>query len=363
MARKLFVAATGQHCGKTAISVCLLHLARRRGLRVGFVKPVGQRHVRAGGIDVDKDVALMARLYALEGELPLMSPVVVKRDVTRRAIDGEVQAATFAAAIERAVAELERRVDLLIVEGTGHGGVGSVIGLDNAQVARLLGAPVLIVTEGGIGRAVDSVALNLALYRQAGVAVRGVVLNKLLPDKRASTVDYAGRAFAARGLALVPGLDYSPVLADPTLASVAQLFGVPLRGDPACASRIAHYILLGAASTQRVVDLLRDATLLVTTGSRDELIVTMAALYNIAELRARVAGLVITGLAPLAPITQRILDESGMPYLVVETQSGDVFRALGEHVAKLGPDDREKLAHLQAQAERTFDLDAILALV
>ena len=39
MAKKIFIAATDQHCGKTTTSLSLLHLARKRYRRVGFIKP------------------------------------------------------------------------------------------------------------------------------------------------------------------------------------------------------------------------------------------------------------------------------------------------------------------------------------
>jgi BioD-like phosphotransacetylase family protein len=359
MARKVFVAATGQHSGKTTMSVCLVHLARRAGHRVAFIKPVGQQHVRIGDLDVDKDVALIAHVYGLQEDLPYMSPVVVKSDVTRRAIDGEVRTQDLSTRILHALEKLEQRADVIVVEGTGHGGVGSVFGLNNAQVARLVGAPVVIVSGGGIGKTVDAVELNLALYRQEGAPVGAVIVNKLLPDKRQSVLGYLGRAFETRGLTAVGGLYWSPVLAHPTLNSVARLFGQPLRGDRTRATRIAHNVQLGAASTQRVVDLLNDSTLLVTTSTRDELLVTMSALYNIPAYHERIAGLVITGTAPVSRISQRILDDSAIPYMRVECTSGEAFTTLNEHVSKLTPDDTEKIAHLQAHAEQEIDFAPI----
>lgn len=359
MAKKLFLAATGQHQGKTAMSVCLVHLAQRKGYRVGYLKPVGQQHLRLGAQDVDKDVALIATQFGLTGDLEHMSPVVVKQDVTRRHIDGELPTRELAERIVEAAAALERRCDVLVIEGTGHGGVGSVLGLNNAQVARLLGAPVAIVSGGGIGKTVDAVALNHALYREEGVRVGGVIVNKLLPDKREGTLDYVRRALASRGLAALGGLDYSPLLANPTLAHVARLFGVALHGAPAAAANVAYTVQLGAASTQRVVDLLEPGTLLIVNSTREEVLVTTASLYRLPEFRPRLAGLVVSCRPPVPPIAQRLLDDAGIPYARVEQPAAHIFRTLHDYVSKLSPDDHEKLAHLKAQAELTLDFDAV----
>ena len=46
---------------------------------------------------------------------------------------------------------MTRDGEILLIEGTGHAGVGAVIGLSNATVAAMLGAPAIIVSEGRWG--------------------------------------------------------------------------------------------------------------------------------------------------------------------------------------------------------------------
>ena len=43
---------------------------------------------------------------------------------------------------------LEDRHDVVIYEGTGHPSVGSVVGLSNARVAKMLNAGVIMIVEG-----------------------------------------------------------------------------------------------------------------------------------------------------------------------------------------------------------------------
>ena len=68
-ARPILVAATRQHVGKTTLSLALMSGLRKRfGDRVGFIKPVGQEHVRPAGeaFSVDKDVELMRMYFGLD---------------------------------------------------------------------------------------------------------------------------------------------------------------------------------------------------------------------------------------------------------------------------------------------------------
>ena len=56
--------------------------------------------------------------------------------------------------------------DIVIYEGTGHPGVGSVADLSNARVAKLLNAGVVIIVEGGIGNTIDLLNLSASLFRE-----------------------------------------------------------------------------------------------------------------------------------------------------------------------------------------------------
>ena len=364
MARKIFIAATGQNSGKTTTSFSLMHLARRKYGRIGFLKPLGPKPTVMKGIAVDKDAALMAQVYGLHKELRSMSPVVVYPDTTRRFLDGEISRQELEERILSAAAVLEDRCDFLIIEGSGHPGVGSVLKLSNARIARMLNAPILMITGGGIGNVVDTVSMNLALFRQEGAQVRALLANKLLPDKRDVTLDYLRRAFKDEPFTVIGGFDYQPILANPTLRRISQMLDLPLHGHKRDMGRIIHHVQIGAASTQRVTELLRPASLLIVTSSRDELLVTLANLYQMPEYRSQIVGLVIPGVIPVSTITQRILDRSGIPYLRTQGHTtAELHRLITEDVSKITSEDTEKLALLRSLAEKSLDFDAIDALL
>lgn len=363
MCKKLFIAATGQNCGKTTMSVSLMHLARKKYKRVGFIKPVGPKIEMFGDKMVDMDAALLAKAYGLESDISLMSPVALHKNFTKEFLSGKIEAKALEERIVTAVKELERRYDFLIIEGAGHAGVGSIIGLNNAKVAHLLESPVIIVTGSGIGSVVDSLRLNLALFEKEGADVRLAIINKIRYDKRSQILDLVRLAFGNSGLQITGGFNFSPVLANPTLEHISRLFGLPLRANAKERSRIIHNIQLGAASSQKVVDGLLEDTLLVVTGSRDELLVTISSLYHIPEYQEKIAGLIITGHTPVSGISQQIVEDSGIPYIRVDRTTADAYTALSEDVAKITVEDIEKLNWIRSHAENEIDFAAIDALL
>jgi len=360
MAKTIFIAATGQNCGKTTTSIGLMHLAQKKYGRVGFIKPLGPKPALFHRCTVDKDAALIAQVFELEKDLRWMSPVVVHPDTTRRVVDGEISPLELHERIMRAYAELEKRCDFIIIEGSGHPGVGSVMKSSNAHIARMLDAPVLMVTGGGLGNVVDKICMGLALFEREGVEVRAVLANKLIPEKRERTLDYLTRALADEQMRVIGGFDYYPVLANPTLRRVSKLLGLPLHGNRREVGRIIHHVQIGAASTQRVTELIREPSLLIVTSSRDELLVTLANLYKIPSYRSRIVGLIIPGVAPVGTITQMILDRSNIPYMRAEQHTtAELYRVITEDVSKITAADTEKLGLIRSLAETHIDFDLL----
>src|SRR3989338_5120601 len=147
-----FVAATGQNVGKTTACLGLLSGLKKRLSSVGFFKPVGQEHVETDtGVHVDKDVVLFKSHFQLLDPYEEMSPVLFPRGFTRDYLDGKVQAADLIHKISHAFSAIVQRNGMAIVEGTGHTGVGSLVDLNNAQVAALLKIPIILVASGGLG--------------------------------------------------------------------------------------------------------------------------------------------------------------------------------------------------------------------
>lgn len=359
MCKKIFIAATGQHCGKTTISLSLMHLARKKYARVGFIKPIGPKCIEYKGLTMDMDAAMISGVYKLDHDAALMSPMTLTPGSTRQFLDGTIAPDYPRTVILKAIEELEKKNDFLVIEGAGHGGVGSVVGMNNAATAALVGAPVLMVTGGGIGSVIDAVELNLALYKETKADVRFIMVNKLIADKKERSLSYLRKAFEHKNIMVTSAFDFSPILADPTLQNISDLLELPLQGDTKDRRRICHAIQLGAASSQRVIDNLEDSTLLIVTGSRDELIVTASSLHHIPEYNKRLTGLIISGHAPMSNITRQILENSNIPFIRIEETSSVVFSRLREHVSKIGSEDLEKIDLIQSSAERYINFEEI----
>ncbi|MCK5201754.1 MAG: AAA family ATPase, partial [Spirochaetales bacterium] len=95
----------------------------------------------------------------------------------------------FAADIEQSFDSMSNK-EIIIAEGTGHPGVGGIVGLSNAHVGNLIGADILYISGGGIGKALDMLEVDLSYFLYMKSNVRGILFNRLIPDKIATVKEF-----------------------------------------------------------------------------------------------------------------------------------------------------------------------------
>ncbi|HXT11095.1 MAG TPA: dethiobiotin synthase, partial [Candidatus Angelobacter sp.] len=213
---RVFIAATRQNDGKTTTSLGLIAALQRHFPRVGYIKPVGQRFVEIEEQKIDEDTVLMDSVYRMNCPLVDMSPIAVEPDFTRKYLQA-ANNETLIKKIQQAFDRVAWEKDFVLCEGSGHAGVGSVFDLSNAQVAKILGAKVIIVTRGGIGKPIDEVCLNQALFEKEGVEIIGVIVNKVLDTKVDSVTDFVRRGLKRKGLDLLGVIPHQRMLSNPTM--------------------------------------------------------------------------------------------------------------------------------------------------
>ena len=283
-----------------------------------------------------------------------MSPIAVEPDFTRRYIEhsnNEHLVKHIQNSFDRAAWEK----DFIIIEGTGHAGVGSVFDLSNARVAKLLESKVILVTRGGIGQPIDEIALNKALFDQEGVEVVGVILNKVLKDKFEYVRDFARRGFARLGIELLGVIPEEPLLANATLGQICKTIkGEFVHGKNRSRRRVQK-IIIGAANSANVMEHFRQCTLIITPGDREDVIHAMLSAGG-----QEVAGLILAGSTAPNPRVIEMLATADIPAIASPLESYAVASGIHSMTVKTLPGDVEKIDKIQALIEGHVDIDRLM---
>jgi BioD-like phosphotransacetylase family protein len=364
MAASIFVAGIGQHTGKTVVSLGLMAGLTRRGYRVHYMKPVGQQFVQMGSDMVDKDVALINTVYDLSTPPKAASPISIPSGYTRQFILGGDDSGPLLQQIHDSYDIIARDADIVVIEGTGHAGVGSVIGLSNARVAHELGSQVILITGPGIGQPIDQFTVNRALLDVEGVKILGVVTNKLWED-RMDEVAYPLRIWLGReGIPLLGALPLRPVLAEMTLRHIVDGIDADVISGHRHLDDTIHECIVGAAPARRLIETVEPGMLIIMPGDRDDLVLAAVSSYSGlgCEPQPGPAVCLTTGLLPNEAIL-RLVRAAEMPTITSEIGTYELTSRISDLVAKIGPEDDEKLRVAEQLVADYVDLDAIVEAV
>ncbi len=382
--RQVYLAATGRNHGKTTFALGLLASLIDRGISTAFTKPVGQRYAMVGDIPADEDAILMQELFGLDDPLEDMSPVHIPRGFTKRFIRGEV-VEDLAVRIDVAHGHLVQGRDVLLIEGTGHAGVGAVVGLSNADVAARMGAPAVIISEGGIGRPIDEIVLNQALFARRGVPLVGAVINKVDVDSDPSLPETLAKGLALHGIELLGVLPYRPVLAHPTLSMLLEQLSGELLSSGEDMDRLIEHVAIGSGQARHVLEKIGPGSLLIVQGDRQDIIhATIAANETQRQLnqepglldrlrnRSRfgrvpddpaallLAGMVFTNDRRPSDRDIEALRKAGIFALLVPDEIYPMAKQIHGLLIKTHVQDRTKIEVIKQVVAEHFDVDALL---
>jgi len=381
--RQLYLAATGMNRGKTTVSLGLLAALAERQLNIGFTKPVGQRYAIVDDQPADEDAILMRSALGIEDDLALMSPVHIPRGFTKAYIKGEVTP-DLAGRIRKAHATLAERHDLLLIEGTGHAGVGSVVGLSNAAVARMLKAPAAIVAEAGVGRPIDEIVLNRALFARHGVEVVGAIINKVNADEHPTLPTTLRDGLAKHGIELLGLVPYRPLLSNPTLSMLVEQVTGELLSEGEDLDRAIEHVAIGAMQPRHLIERIGAGSLLIIPGDRTDVIHAVVAANRAARehgerrgifarrrqlfgraaeghAHGELAGLVLTGGYRPRPRDLEAIRNERLFAMLVENDTYEAASNVHDLLVKTHPADRDKIELTRRLISEHIDIDAVLA--
>ncbi|MFH0963813.1 MAG: AAA family ATPase [Planctomycetota bacterium] len=357
--KRLYVAATERSTGKTTLCLGLLAAFRRRKLRVAFMKPVGQRCVWVDGVPVDTDVALMRSVFCLPQPVCDMSPLIVLQGTTRRFLDGRLR--DLETLVRNAAERLCAGADLLLIEGTGHAGVGSVLKLSNARVARLLNAHVLLVANAGIGRTIDELALNLPLFRNEELPIAGVVVNKVEPRKAREVYPYIEkglRPLRVRSLGWLPEKEF---LSGPTMREIVGLLDARILCGKDCLDTVVLSILIATGYPHTLMSRFAPSALVIADGDREDIILAVMNSNLVARRKRAATCLCLTGGVLPHPKIRRLIAPANVPVICVRGDSYTVASRINDALVKISPEDVAKISLVKRLVEKHLDVNSLLA--
>lgn len=360
MPKSIYIAATMQNDGKTTLSLGLILAFQRKFKKVGFIKPIGQRYLIEQGYKVDEDSVLIEKICGIKCNLKDMSPIAIERGFTEKYIlHGNREK------LLRQIVDSYNRVsldkNLVVIEGTGHAGVGSVMDCSNAQVAKLLNSKVILISSGGIGRPIDEIMLNMALFEKEKVEVIGVIINKVRPEKYDKVNRLLRLGFKKKNLEVLGVMPYRPILSKPTIQQILEEMKIKLLCGQNKLKESVSSIIVAAMEPHQALKYIKDESLIITPGDREDI---LSAIINShlasTRRRERISGIVLSGGIMPDKTVLGLLKRASVPVLLAKEDTYRVASAVHDLSIKIRPEDKEKVKLVSETVQEYVKVNRIL---
>ncbi|MCK4543530.1 MAG: AAA family ATPase [Spirochaetales bacterium] len=377
----IYISGSHQHTGKTITSIGLLSLLTKifPAEQLGYIKPVGQQVIQlSDGTTIDKDAQIIDKFTEIPAlDMKIISPVQLASGFTKEYLSSsspEEETEVLRQNIFDAVNHLSHK-RVIIAEGTGHPGVGGIVGLSNADVSNMLDADILYISDGGIGKALDKIEVDLSYFRFKKSRIRGIIFNKVIPEKipllkEYLTEDLINKHYRTQDDVPIQILGYLPQvqsISNPSMNVLKKRFSESrIIGDPEerqwkVPCNNIKVISLVAEYLQPEKYIKPGDVVLIAAGSKNR----RSRVLNYAKrMKGTLGGLILTcgESTPLWPEIESQIRESGIPAIYVQEDTAIAEQKIFDAYTntKIQIFDEEKIRLVNKLFEDHLDFDKFI---
>jgi len=340
-----YVVSSEPFAGKTLACLALGTRWRRRGLRVGYIKPLGSLSTVLDGQVTDEDAVFVSQQLGSDASPAELCPVVLGPELCH-ADQGELRER-----VKRAFAAVSAGRDVMLIGGLGSiFSRGSSFGLSTKAIADLLDAKVVLVTLAESFAAVDGVT---AAQELLGDRLAGVILNRVPISVMPSIEDEVMPCLRKLGVPVLGMLPDDPLLSSISVDEIAKATGAEFLTGSGMSDELVENFVVGAMGVDSALRYFRKATrkCVITGGDRTDI--------QFAALETPTRCLVLTGqLQPSHNVLARAR-ELNVPVLLVRDDTLTTIATIERMLGKQRVREHTKIDHALNMFEDNLNLAAL----
>lgn len=355
MKHTFFLVPISSKAGITAVSLGLVRALDKRGLRVGFCKPIGQLMVGDDG--PDRSTHFIRATTSLRPATP-----ITLDEAEKMVADGRID--ELMGIVMREFHESSQDADIMVMEGLVPVADDSYIGKLNTNLIRTLSAEVILVGNAAAGltqplrEQIDLAARRFASGERSRVA--GCILNRVRVGggKTAEALRDARMTYEGLSEAMPPLVGLVPeneALTHCRTIDIARHLDAEILSAGEMDHRRVKSIHLLARTVPNMMHVFRPGNILVAPADRDDILLAtcMAALNKIP-----IAGLVLTGDTVLDERIYKLCEAgigTGLPVLRVQTNSYETALQLNAMSPEVPADDLQRIGEAMEYVSEYID--------
>lgn len=349
--KSLFIASNQFYSGKSSIAIGLGLKFKSKGLKVGYMKPLGTIPERVDGVPTDADARFIAETLETGDDVANLAPVVLTPSLVHAQLQNPE--ADYATKISRAFDEISTGKDVVLVEGAGDLFQGCFLGLGAKRIADLTQAKTIMVIKPDSRPVVDDVCEGLEIL---GESLAGVIFNDVPKSQLAPMTELIEPYLRRMGVKVLGAIPRDKTLQAVTVRELCEHLGGQVLAAEERIDELVEAFLVGAMGQERALRYFRKKSnkAVITGGDRADV--------QLAALETSTRALILTGNYQPSPLVLGRAEELGIPVIMVDIDTLGAVQKVEELVGHLRVRHTAKLEKMQKLLDEHVDLGAIFAL-
>ncbi|MEP6896676.1 MAG: AAA family ATPase, partial [Chloroflexota bacterium] len=292
MTSSLYITTTESRCGKSIVSLGICNLLLRKTGRIGVFRPIINR--KAATHNRDKNIDLLIQQFDLKIEYE-DTFAFYEQDATRLLGQGKMD--EIIDGVIHKYKKLEAQFDFILIIGSDFESEDSAFEVNlNAQIAKNLGAPVLIVSRGDkrqVAEVLNVVRVADDAFVHAGCEVVGLIVNRADPSNL-EALRAALPSCLDNPNTFISVISADERLSSPTIREVADQLGAEVLYGQEHLDNLAYHYLIISMTVRNYLLHLKENALLITAGDQDDILLSAIQAHQ-SRNYPRLSGIILTG--------------------------------------------------------------------
>jgi BioD-like phosphotransacetylase family protein len=306
----IYFVSEEEYSGVSAVVIGFALALKKRGFKLGYMRPVGYLPTRVGKVMTDVDASFMWKLLDMKEPLECAAPVLLTSEIIEAGLrDKPVDAQKLA---RDAHAKVSAGKDVFLLEGPLCIHQGHFLNLSGFQVAEVFNAHVVLVEKFDETNTIDKILTAKMCFKDR---LDSVIIN-MIPEGKMEWVQKSAVPFLKKkGIKVLGAIPFVNILRSTSVSALAEAIGGRIMCAHKKVGNLVENVIVGAMNAEHALNLFRSRVnvAVVTGGDRSDI--------QIAAIEAGVKCLILTGNLQPSSVVLGESDERGIPMISVQSDT------------------------------------------
>lgn len=336
--------------GKSSMCVGVGKIFAEKGLKVGYMKPVGTLPTRVGGVTTDEDAQYISNILGSNDKLEDICPVVLTQQYNREGLKDSKFSSDFIKNIEGSYKKIQKGKDIVVLEGAKSLEDGYYLGISALKICQDLGARTVMVFRYD-AEMVDEILFSRDVL---GDSFGGIIINWVPRSQMEYLEELVIPYLKKQGIDIFGYVVSDKILSSVSVSEMAELLGGQIICAQDKADELVETFMVGAMGQEQALKFFRRKAnkAVITGGDRADV--------QLAALETQTKCLILTGNFQPSTVVLGRAEELGVPMVLVNYDTLTAVEKAGEIIGHVRFHEVKKIDKIVEVVREYIDTEKIM---